>query len=143
MRPIRARATSFPFLWAGVGTFLIFYQTAGRSKGQFPRTSLGAYSLHCTFPMLLHQLYTNYIIILTIELRCHILQRMEVDVQKLKRLREDQVLSQRELARMANLAYGTVWRLENGYPEARTSTIRKIAGALGVEPRELVKKEEE
>jgi transcriptional regulator with XRE-family HTH domain len=68
---------------------------------------------------------------------------MEVDVQKLKRLREDRVLSQRELARMANLAYGTVWRLENSYPEARTSTIRKIAGVLGVEPRELVKREVE
>ncbi len=62
-------------------------------------------------------------------------------MQKLKRLREDRVLSQRELARMANLAYGTVWRLENGYPEARTRTIRKIARVLGVEPRELVKRE--
>jgi transcriptional regulator with XRE-family HTH domain len=67
---------------------------------------------------------------------------MEVDVQKLKRLREDRVLSQRELARMANLAYGTVWRIENGFPEAHTQTIRKLAGVLGVEPRELVKKEE-
>ena len=66
---------------------------------------------------------------------------MEVDVQKLKKLREDQVLSQRELARMSGLAYGTVWRIENGFPEARTSTIRKLAGALGVKPRELVKKE--
>ena len=64
---------------------------------------------------------------------------MEVDVQKLRRLREDRVLSQRELARMANLAYGTIWRLENGFPEARTSTIRKIAGVLGVEPKELVR----
>jgi transcriptional regulator with XRE-family HTH domain len=67
---------------------------------------------------------------------------MEVDVQELKRLREDRVLSQRELARMANLAYGTVWRLENGFPEARPQTIRKIAEALGVEPRELTKKSE-
>jgi transcriptional regulator with XRE-family HTH domain len=66
---------------------------------------------------------------------------MEIDVQKLKDLREDRVLSQRELARMANLAYGTVWRIENGFPEARTSTIRKLAKALGVEPRELVKRE--
>jgi transcriptional regulator with XRE-family HTH domain len=66
---------------------------------------------------------------------------MEVDVEKLKGLREDAVLSQRELARMAGLAYGTVWRLENGFPEARTGTIRKLANALGVEPRELVKKE--
>jgi transcriptional regulator with XRE-family HTH domain len=64
---------------------------------------------------------------------------MEVDVQKLKKLREDRVLSQRELARMAGLAYGTVWRIENGFPEARTGTIRKLAGALGVEPRELIK----
>ncbi len=60
---------------------------------------------------------------------------------KLKRLREEQVLSQRELARMAGLAQGTVWRLENGFKEARPLTIRKIAGALGVEPKELVKKE--
>jgi transcriptional regulator with XRE-family HTH domain len=67
---------------------------------------------------------------------------MEVDVQKLKRLREDQVLSQRELARKAGLAQGTVWRLESGFPEAHPSTIRKIAGALGVEPRELVVKRE-
>ncbi len=52
-------------------------------------------------------------------------------MQKLKRLREDRVLSQRELARMANLAYGTVWRLENGYPEARTSTIRQDCGCPG------------
>ncbi len=57
----------------------------------------------------------------------------------LKRRREDRVLSQRELARMAGLAYGTVWRLENGFPSARTGTIRKIARVLGVEPRELVK----
>ena len=66
---------------------------------------------------------------------------MEVDVQKLKTLREDQVLSQRELARMAGLAQGTVWRLESGFTEVHPSTIRKLAEALEVEPRELVKKE--
>ncbi len=60
-------------------------------------------------------------------------------MRKLKRLREDRVLSQRELARLAGLAQGTVWRIENGCPDARTSTIRKLAGALGVEPRELRK----
>ncbi len=67
---------------------------------------------------------------------------MEVDVRELKRLREDRVLSQRELAREAKLAYGTVWRIENGFPEARTSTIRKLAGALGVEPRDLLRRED-
>jgi transcriptional regulator with XRE-family HTH domain len=67
---------------------------------------------------------------------------MEVDVAKLKALREAMVLSQRELARMAGLAQMTVWRLENGYRNARPGTIRKLAQVLGVEPKELVKSEE-
>ena len=61
---------------------------------------------------------------------------------KLKKLREEKVLSQRELARMAGLTHTTVWRLENGFREARPGTIRKVAGVLGVEPKELVKREE-
>jgi transcriptional regulator with XRE-family HTH domain len=64
---------------------------------------------------------------------------MEIDMQKLRRLREEQVLSQRELARRAELAQGTVWRLESGFTEAHPATIRKLAGALGVKPKELVK----
>jgi transcriptional regulator with XRE-family HTH domain len=68
---------------------------------------------------------------------------MEVDVQKLKQLREDRVLSQRELARMAKLTHATVWRLENGFTEAHPQTIRKIAGVLGVKPRELVEGEDD
>ncbi len=62
-------------------------------------------------------------------------------MEKLRSLREDRVLSQRELARMAGLAQGTVWRLENGFPEAHPLTIRKLAAALGIEPRELVRSE--
>ena len=65
---------------------------------------------------------------------------MEVDGAKLKQLREDQVLSQRELARMAGLTHMTVWRLENGYQQAHPQTIRKIAGVLGVKPKKLVSK---
>lgn len=61
-----------------------------------------------------------------------------MDVVKLKELREGVVLSQRELAREAKLAYGTVWRLENGYVNARPATVRKLAAVLGVEPRELI-----
>jgi transcriptional regulator with XRE-family HTH domain len=67
---------------------------------------------------------------------------MEVDAAKLKRLREENVLSQRDLARMAGVTQRTVWRLENGFENAHPKTIRKIAGVLGVEPRELVKKED-
>ena len=65
---------------------------------------------------------------------------MEVDVQKLKRLREDRVLSQRELARRAGLTHATVLRLENGSREAHPRTIRRLADVLGVEPRDLVKR---
>jgi integrase len=68
---------------------------------------------------------------------------MEVDVTKLKALREERVLSQRDLASMAGLTQMTVWRIENGYRDARPGTIRKLAQALGVEPKELVKKEDQ
>jgi transcriptional regulator with XRE-family HTH domain len=68
---------------------------------------------------------------------------MEVDVTKMKRLREERVLSQRELASMAGLTQMTVWRIENGYRDARPQTIRKLARVLGVEPKELVKKEDQ
>ena len=67
---------------------------------------------------------------------------MEIDVHKPKALREERVLSQRELARMANLAQGTLWRIERGFSEVHPQTIRKLAGVLGVEPKELVKQEE-
>jgi transcriptional regulator with XRE-family HTH domain len=67
---------------------------------------------------------------------------MEVDGLKLQRLREEQVLSQRDLARMAGLTHQTVWRFENGSTNAHPQTIRKIAEALGMEPKELVKKED-
>jgi transcriptional regulator with XRE-family HTH domain len=66
---------------------------------------------------------------------------MEMDVTKLKTLREEKVLSQRDLARMAGLTQMTVWRIENGYRDARPGTIRKLARVLGVEPKELVKRE--
>ena len=69
------------------------------------------------------------------------LRYMEVDVTKMKSLREEKVLSQRELASMAGLTQMTVWRIENGYRDARPGTIRKLAVALGVEPKELVKRE--
>jgi transcriptional regulator with XRE-family HTH domain len=67
---------------------------------------------------------------------------MEVDAVKLKRLREERVLSQRELARMAGLTHQTVWRYENGSTNAHPRTIRKIAGVLGVQPKDLVKSAE-
>ena len=64
---------------------------------------------------------------------------VRVDTEKLNRLREDRVLSQRELARTAGVTHATVWRLENGFDMARPETVRKLAGVLGVEPKELVR----
>jgi transcriptional regulator with XRE-family HTH domain len=67
---------------------------------------------------------------------------MEVDVSIMKALRQERVLSQRELANLAGLTQMRVWRLENGYRDALPGTIRKLAQVLGVEPKELVKGEE-
>jgi transcriptional regulator with XRE-family HTH domain len=64
---------------------------------------------------------------------------MEVDVQKLKALRERSVLSREELAEGAGLNYETVRRIEAGDQEPRPKTIRALARALGVEPHELLK----
>ena len=63
---------------------------------------------------------------------------MEVNVAKLKELRQRRVLTLRELDEESGVSYNTSWRLENGYTEARPSTIRKLAAALGVEPEELI-----
>jgi transcriptional regulator with XRE-family HTH domain len=63
---------------------------------------------------------------------------MEVNVEKLRELRRRRVLTLRELEEESGVSYNTVWRLENGYREARPSTIRRLAAALGVEASELV-----
>lgn len=63
---------------------------------------------------------------------------MEIDVKRLRELRRQKVLSMRELAEQSGLNYNTVWRLENRLTDAHPRTIRKIAGALGVDPGELV-----
>jgi DNA-binding XRE family transcriptional regulator len=64
---------------------------------------------------------------------------MEVNVERLRTLRVEHVLTLRELAEAAGVSKDTIWRLENGHSEAHPSTIRKLAKALGVQPKELVK----
>jgi transcriptional regulator with XRE-family HTH domain len=64
---------------------------------------------------------------------------MEVNVERLKTLRTEHVLTLRELADEAGVSKDTIWRLENGHSEAHPSTIRKLAKAFGVHPKELVK----
>jgi len=62
---------------------------------------------------------------------------MEVNSVKLRELREDRTLSARELADLADVHYNTVLRLENNQGGAQPRTIRKLAKALDVEPKEL------
>jgi transcriptional regulator with XRE-family HTH domain len=62
---------------------------------------------------------------------------MEVNGMKLRELREDRTLSARELADLAGVHYNTILRLENNQGGAQPRTLRKLAAALGVEPREL------
>ncbi len=54
-------------------------------------------------------------------------------------MREDRFLSHRELAKIAGVSPTTVLNLEtNPETTAQRRTVRKLAGALGVEPTELV-----
>lgn len=73
--------------------------------------------------------------------RCKLLA-MEVNVQRLRQLRRQKVLSMRELEEMSGVSYNTIWRLETGKTGAQPRTIRRIADALGVDPSELIKEEE-
>jgi HTH-type transcriptional regulator, competence development regulator len=67
---------------------------------------------------------------------------VEVNVYRLKELRTLRALTLRELGQQSGVSYATIWRLENGHKEARPSTIRKLAHALGVDTAELVVVEE-
>jgi len=62
----------------------------------------------------------------------------EVDGAGLRRLRRERALSQRDLSHMTGIAFDTISRLETGKQRAQPRTIRKLADALGVEPRELM-----
>ena len=63
-----------------------------------------------------------------------------LDGNKLKRLRVGRGLTQRELASSANMSPSTIVLLEKrGKNEGfHPSTVRKLAGALGVEPDDLL-----
>ncbi len=66
----------------------------------------------------------------------------EVDGQKLRTLRVEKALSLRALGERSGVTFATINNLENENRPARLATIRKLAEALGVEPKELMKGEE-
>ncbi len=60
----------------------------------------------------------------------------------LKKLRVLNALTQAELAQKAGLTLAAVARIERNEAEPRMTTLRKLAGALSVEPHELVRGED-
>lgn len=64
-----------------------------------------------------------------------------IDTERLRALRQERMLSQRDLAEAIGSVQAVISELELGKRRARPRTVRKLAAALGVEPRELVKEE--
>ena len=60
---------------------------------------------------------------------------------RLKRLRTLNALTQAELAEQAGLTTAAVARIERDEAEPRPSTLRKLAKALSVQPRDLIEEE--
>jgi transcriptional regulator with XRE-family HTH domain len=58
--------------------------------------------------------------------------------ERLRRLRESRALRQEDLAELADVGKNTVNRIEKNHIEPHMTTIRKLADALEVDPRELV-----
>ncbi len=57
---------------------------------------------------------------------------------RLREWRERRALTQRDLAGQAGVTTASINRIENGVHEARLSTVRKLADALGVSVDELI-----
>ena len=60
--------------------------------------------------------------------------------RNLRWLREDRLLTQAELAERAGIALSSLVRIENDQVYPRFSSIRKLARALDVHPRELTRR---
>jgi transcriptional regulator with XRE-family HTH domain len=66
---------------------------------------------------------------------------MEVNVERLKALRQLRALSQEELSERSGVGRATISRIERGETGAQGRTLRRLASALGVGVEELVKVE--
>ena len=61
--------------------------------------------------------------------------------ERLRQLRRERLLTQRQLAKRAGISLSTVVNLERSHTEPRFETIRRIAAALEVDPRGLARVE--
>ena len=62
-------------------------------------------------------------------------------MERLRELRRERVLSLRELEERSGVSYNTIWRIEDGRQGAHPRTVRKLAEALDVDPKELIRGE--
>lgn len=64
-----------------------------------------------------------------------------VDGEKIKEIREAQLLERRELAKLAGIGYTTIYKMEAHGHLPRLSNVRAVARALKVRPEEIVVEE--
>ena len=70
------------------------------------------------------------------------MNEVKIDGRKLRELRTARFLDASEVAKMARLDPWTIKRLESGdWGGSRLRTVRKLAEALEVDPRELLEEE--
>ena len=55
----------------------------------------------------------------------------------LKEFKEQQYLSQEDLARKSEMTTGTITQLENGKQKPRYATVRKLARVLNLDPKDI------
>ena len=63
---------------------------------------------------------------------------MQVDNEKIKRLRNEKVLTMKQTAELSGVSYNTLYRLEHGKTGARQSSVKALARVFGVDPKELL-----
>jgi HTH-type transcriptional regulator, competence development regulator len=107
----------------------------GRASGCY--STAGA--IFCDTPILPH--YQLVVKILSVYNR-DMGKRISVNGRRLQQLRVEQALTLRALGERSGISYDTINKLELGRRPAHASTIRKLADALGVEPKELLKGED-
>lgn len=66
---------------------------------------------------------------------------IRIDAQRVRVLREELLITPEELAKMAGVNRSTIYNIEVGrHAKVQLGTLRKVAGALGLEPQDLREK---
>lgn len=60
---------------------------------------------------------------------------------RLKTIRLEEAMTQQDLEAVSGVTQATISAIESGKRPARPSTVRKLADALGVAPRELMRRD--